>query len=270
MIKEKRHLWKEWKNGSCSKQRYIEAKKIAKRVVYEAKTKAEKDQFCDLSTSKNCRDNAFRIAKQINTRNKDVIGDTCIKNDQGSLVFSDAEKLKAWKEHYQRLLNEEFPWDSNKIDIGVPKEGPALWIDREAVRAALGKMKDSKTAGASGIVAEMLKASGEVGLDIFTELFNNIVKEEKVPSDWDMSIIINCFKGKGDAVERGNFRGLKLLEHLMKVFERVIEKYMLLILMICSLVSCQEKELLTRFSLPGKCKRSSCERRKFFISLLWT
>lgn len=75
-----------------------------------------------------------------------------------------------------------------------------------------------------GIVAEMLKASGEAGLDLFTELFNNIVREEKVPSDWDMSIIINCFKGKGDA-ERGNFRGLKLLEHLMKVFERVIEKY---------------------------------------------
>ena len=30
---------------------------------------------------------------------------------------------------------------------------------------------------------------------------------------------------KGDAVERGNFRGLKLLDHFMKVFERVIEKY---------------------------------------------
>ena len=46
-----------------------------------------------------------------------------------------------------------------------------------------------------------------------------------MPSDWEMSVIINCFKGKGDAVERGNFRGLKLLDHLMKVFERVIEKY---------------------------------------------
>ena len=46
-----------------------------------------------------------------------------------------------------------------------------------------------------------------------------------MPSDWEMSIIINCFKGKGDAVERGNFRGLKLLEHLMKVFERVMEKH---------------------------------------------
>ena len=46
-----------------------------------------------------------------------------------------------------------------------------------------------------------------------------------MPSDREMSVIINCFKGKGDAVERGNFRGLKLLDHLMKVFERVIEKY---------------------------------------------
>ena len=111
------------------------------------------------------------------------------------------------------------------MDMGVSKEGPAPWIDKEIVRAALQKLKDSEAAGASGIVAEILKASREAGLDLFTELFNNIVREEKVPSDWDMSIIINCFKGKGDAVERGNFRGLKLLEHLLKVFERVIEKY---------------------------------------------
>ena len=86
-------------------------------------------------------------------------------------------------------------------------------------------MKEGKAAGVSGIVAEMLKASGEACLELFIELFNNIVKEEKVPSDWEMSVIINCFKGKGDAIEHGNFRGLKLLDHLMKVFEIVSEKY---------------------------------------------
>ena len=31
-------------------------------------------------------------------------------------------------------------------------------------------------------------------------------------------------KGKGDALERGNYRGLKLLDHVMKGMERVIEK----------------------------------------------
>ena len=46
-----------------------------------------------------------------------------------------------------------------------------------------------------------------------------------MPSSWKKSVIINCFKGNGDAVEHGNFRGWKLLVHLMKVFERVIEKY---------------------------------------------
>ena len=46
-----------------------------------------------------------------------------------------------------------------------------------------------------------------------------------MPSDWEMSVSINCFKGKGDAFKHGNFMGLKLLDHLMKVFERVIEKY---------------------------------------------
>ena len=45
----------------------------------------------------------------------------------------------------------------------------------------------------------------------------------RVPDDWNTSIIVNCFKNKGEAVERGNYRGLKLLEHTMKVFERVIE-----------------------------------------------
>ena len=135
------------------------------------------------------------------------------------------QKLKAWKEHYEKLLNEEFPWDSNLLQMENPKEGPAPWLEKDAIYTALNKMKDGKAAGVSGIVAEMLKASGEAGLELFIELFNNIVKEEKVPSDWEMSVIINCFKRKGDAVERGNFRGLKLLDHLMKVFERVVEKY---------------------------------------------
>ena len=38
-----------------------------------------------------------------------------------------------------------------------------------------------------------------------------------------MSHIINCFKGKGDPLVMGNYHRLKLLEHVMKILERVIE-----------------------------------------------
>ena len=38
------------------------------------------------------------------------------------------------------------------------------------------------------------------------------------------SQVVNCFKGKGDALERCNYRGLKLVDQVMKVIERVIDK----------------------------------------------
>ena len=31
-----------------------------------------------------------------------MIGDTCVKNDKGCLVFTDTQKLKPWKEHYEK------------------------------------------------------------------------------------------------------------------------------------------------------------------------
>jgi len=57
-----------------------------------------------------------------------------------------------------------------------------------------------------------------------TDLFNKILTEGKVPEDWKKSWIVTVYKGKGDALDCGSYRGIKLLDHAMKVFERVIEK----------------------------------------------
>ena len=57
-----------------------------------------------------------------------------------------------------------------------------------------------------------------------SELVNLFIYEENIPEDWKDSVIINCYKGKGDATDRGNYRGLKLLEYVTKVLERVLEK----------------------------------------------
>ena len=51
-----------------------------------------------------------------------------------------------------------------------------------------------------------------------------ILRNGGIPDDWTASYIINPYKGKGDALERENYRSLKLLEHAMKVLERVIER----------------------------------------------
>ena len=87
---------------------------------------------------------------------------------------------------------------------------------------AISKMKLGKAAGPSNIVAELLKASGEIGIKLITGLANAMIRGEQAPWDWKRSFIVNCYKGKGDALLRGNYRGLKLLDQGMKVCERII------------------------------------------------
>jgi hypothetical protein len=70
----------------------------------------------------------------------------------------------------------------------------------------------------------MLKAAGEDGVLWVTDICNAIVREGKIPTDWRKSWMVCVYKGKGDALECGSYRGIKLLDHVMKVFERVLEE----------------------------------------------
>ena len=56
-----------------------------------------------------------------------------------------------------------------------------------------------------------------------TDVCNSVVKEGKIPQDWCKSWMINVYKGKGDALECGSYRGIKLLEHVMKILKKVKE-----------------------------------------------
>ena len=47
----------------------------------------------------------------------------------------------------------------------------------------------------------------------------SIIRDGKVPSDCEQSFIVCLYKGKGNALERGNYRGLKLTEQVM---ERIV------------------------------------------------
>ena len=119
--------------------------------------------------------------------NQDVIGEKCVMNDAGNLSIDKESKRTAWKEHYEGLLNEEFPWNPNHLNAD-PVEGPPIQITIEMVATAIAKMKPGKAAGPSGIVAEMLKASGGTGAKLVAELANTMIKNS---DDWDDSFIIN-------------------------------------------------------------------------------
>ena len=93
---------------------------------------------------------------------------------------------RVWKERMERIMNEENEWDQNVQADLV--EGLVERISREEVVKALGKMKAGKAAGPSVLSVEMIAASGEIN-----------------------------FHGE---------RGVKFLEHAMKIVEKVLQRRM--------------------------------------------
>ena len=84
-------------------------------------------------------------------------------------------------------------------------------------------MEKGKAAGPTGIVSEMFMANEDCSVEWLTSLCNLIVTQGRIPDDWKCSILILVFKGKGDPTECGSYRAIKLLEHAMKVIERVFK-----------------------------------------------
>ena len=73
-VKEKRRLWKEWKQGG-STEPYLAAKRRAKSVVYAAKKRVEEERFPNLLTRDDQKNEVFKIAKQMTKTNQDIIGE---------------------------------------------------------------------------------------------------------------------------------------------------------------------------------------------------
>jgi len=64
---------------------------------------------------------------------------------------------------------------------------------------------------------------GDTGIQWILHLRNGIVKEVCIPQDWKSSMVLPIYTGKGDPLECGSYRGIKLLEHAVTVGERIFE-----------------------------------------------
>ena len=71
--------------------------------------------------------------------------------------------MGVWRARYDKISNEKFAWDKNDLTNVSPVCGPSERISALEVGAIIGKMKQGKSAGPTGVVAEMLKAASETG-----------------------------------------------------------------------------------------------------------
>ena len=93
----------------------------------------------------------------------------------------------------------------------------------EEVRTGLRKMKKRKVQGPDDIPVKAWIALGNKVVEFLVNFFNILLQGEKMPDEWRRSVLAPLCKGQGDIKECGNYRGIKLMSHSMKLWERVIE-----------------------------------------------
>ena len=119
-------------------------------------------------------------------------------------------------------MNEENEWDRMvETDVVV---GPVKKVVRNEIVEAMQSMKSRKATGTSEVSMEMILASGEIGVKVMMELCQRVLDGRGMPDEWKTRVFLPIFKGKGDVMSCGSYRGVKLLEHVMKIVERVLQR----------------------------------------------
>ena len=118
----------------------------------------------------------------------------------------------------EKLMNKENEWDHQIA--GTIKEGPADCIRMDEVAAALKKMKRQSP--------RLVRASSrndtihrDIGTQWILDFCNGTAKEGCTPEKRKYGI--TNLQRERDPMECGSYRGIKLLEHAMKVVERTFK-----------------------------------------------
>ena len=163
----------------------------------------------------------YRLAWQGDRAGTDVQHVRVTKDENGNVMVNSEAVLKKWKEYFEKLINEENNRNPRTEEAEVVNE-EVNCVSRE-VKNALRRMKKGKAVGPDELPVEVWKCMGKMGIKFLTKLFNTLLMGERMPEEWKRSMLIPIYKNKRDAQCCGNCRGIKLMSHTMKVWERIIE-----------------------------------------------
>jgi len=208
------------------KVQYNIAKREAKKAVAIAKNNACERLYQKLNI-KGGENEVFKLVRARERRTRDLGSVRCIKDEEGRVLREDAKIQETWQGDFCKLFNGEGSEVTQHTELLAREEQqdyrPGKPITREEVEEALRKIKSGKVVGPDSIPVEVWRSLGDDGVARLTNFSNVIFNTAKMPQEWRRSIIIPLYKNKGDAQDCNNYRGIKLLSHTMKLWERVIE-----------------------------------------------
>ena len=228
-IKIKRQCYKAWQTCKDNEnwRKYKLAKKDAKKTVSEARDEAYEGLYQFLGTKDGER-RIFKLAKSRERKTRDIDQVKCIKDEEGNTLVREHDIQKRWKDYFHKLFNEGQLDTRHTVRLSTNEKNPNYSFYRRIqefeIVHALKRMDKGKAVGPDNIPIEVWKSLGRKCISWLTKLFNVILRSKKMPDEWRKSTLIPVYKNKGDVQNCANYRGIKLMSHTMKLWEKVIER----------------------------------------------
>ena len=228
-IKKKRECFKAWQMSKDDRvlTEYKIAKQETKKLVSEAKSKAFEELYHKLGTREGEKD-IFKLAKLRERKTRDLQHVRCVKDEDQRVLVNEVDIKERWHCYFHKLLNEGCSGEPFahmvKEDTDVANLQYFRRFRMSEINEALRRIKTGKALGPDGIPSEVWVSLGDSGADWLTKFFNKILQEKRMPDEWRKSIVVPFYKNKGDIQSCNNYRGIKLMSHTLKLWERVMER----------------------------------------------
>ena len=146
------------KRKEISRVRYRVAKKVAKKAVAVAKSMAYDRLYQKLETKEGEKE-VFKLVKARERRTRDLGIIRCIKDENGRVLFDDAEFKQRWQMYFSKLLNGEMMEDfrSRRRESSESQLDPRFYehISKDDIKESLRKMTNGKVEGPDQILVKV-------------------------------------------------------------------------------------------------------------------
>ena len=112
----------------------------------------------------------------------------------------------------------------------------------QEVVKAIRERKAGNATGPSEVSVEIIAVSGEIVIGVMVELYQDLLERRGMTDEWELSVVLPILNRKGDAMSCMAYRVVKLLEHAIKIVEKVLDCGIWSKRTRCNLVLCQAKE----------------------------
>lgn len=217
--------------------------------------------------------NSWKWIKTHSSRSKSKLSvDGVYKPGTKTPESDQSERLKIWADHFRKLSiagptgAEQMQIEYADNEISAITDGPISWTE---ISSILKEMRKGKAAGNDMVPGEVYKLVenetepiSQLSKSILT-LLNYIYNGEGFPLEWRDCTVVPIFK-KGDHLDPNNYRGIALINTLLKVITKVLAARLQTV--------CGEFNLLKREQVgfikgeegvsQAACLLESCQRRK--------